>query len=448
MSKPKRPSTTTRTFGLYRRRPQGKGEAKRNVGAFILDIRIKDVPEFAGIPKRIAKSTEVFPGDRGADQLVREMKAMVKELIRNRDAETLRRIQDGSLSVRSAYTKWKTGRLHLAYGFEGEKLLKLWREHYAKSPFALATKKSREGMLNAVVSHGLLTEDHVVNDLPEVIARVRDHYGQRKRSVQFNAFRFEAIAFAKRKLRVDDSSPFLHAIRKTEPLKLFDRRDHHPIDTPRALRQFIESIEARKTIPTPARRAYQSAVLFMCLHSLRPEEFSHRQFEIDKHTGHLRIHGSKNPNAKRIVPLMMKLETNDQLPRGTAMNAVFKRLGSPIRCRDFRRTFALWGEKAGLPANRLRVYMGHADTMMTHLYQRQKPTKEMLDEDRERFERWFNEEWTKPIKEAREVKPIRASSLIGKPFPSSQNLRALARSVQSEWESDKHGPSDGSEDED
>lgn len=447
MPKPKRPSTSTRTFGLYRRRPQGKGEPKRFVGAYILDMRIKDVPEFAGINKRIVKSTEVFPGDRDAERLVREMKAMVKELIRNRDADPLKRIQDGSLSIRSAYTKWKTGRLHLAYGFEGENLLKLWRDYYAKASYAPATQKSRKAMLDALVSHGLLTDENVVNDLPDVLAGARDHYARRKKHQQFNTIRFEAVAFAKGKLRVDDASPFLQAVRKSEPLKLVGRREHHPLDTPRALRSLLESLEARETIPTPARRSYQSAALFMCLHGLRRDEFDRQQFETDKHTGHLRIHGSKNDNAKRVVPRMMMLETGDLMPNPASLNRIFERMGSPVRCRDFRRTYSVWCERAGIPANRLRVYIGHAEMTMTQLYQRQKITREMLDDDRERFRQWFDEEFQKPAPEPREVKPIRASTLLGKPFPSSQTLKDLVRLVKSDQEVDKRGPPDGSEDE-
>lgn len=114
--------------GLYRRRKLGKSGKLRDTGAYIIDIKIKQVPELKGIkPPRIAKTTGVFPGDRNAETVVSEMKQMVKELIRERDAGTLRKIHSNALSLASAYKKWKTGRIHLAEGHEDKRVVKSWR---------------------------------------------------------------------------------------------------------------------------------------------------------------------------------------------------------------------------------------------------------------------------------------------------------------------------------
>lgn len=429
MSTPRRRATASPTPGLYRRRLRGKGPRSHEVGAYILDIRIKDVPEFAGItPKRIAKSTEVFPGERDAERKVEEMKMMVKELIHERDHDTLRKIQAGDLTLASAYTSWKSGRLHLAYGFQGEPLLKLWREHYEKSPVSEITRKSRKATLNALVTHGLITDQHVVNELPDLLARIRDHYQQTKRHVQFNNVRVEALAFAKRKLKVDITSPFVQALRKSEPLKLINRREHHPFENPREYVAFCRAIDSRFA-PTRVKRAYMSSALFMCLHGLRPDEFARQSFEIDAHTGHLRIKGTKNENAKRIVPLVAKLEVGE-IPPLQMMNRTFQNMGSPVRCRDFRRTYAVWCEKAGVSHSRLRTYMGHGETTMTGLYQRSRPTRQSLDEDSVLLAKWFDEEMKKPEKQDAKAKPLAASTIFGKPFPTQ--LADVVRTMNAE----------------
>ncbi|MCX5761741.1 MAG: hypothetical protein NTW72_09585, partial [Gemmatimonadetes bacterium] len=79
----------TMARGLYRRRKAAKNGKLRDAGAYIIDMRIKNAPEFAGMNLRLVKTTGVLPQSRNASAIVQEMKLMIKELIRDRDAKTL-----------------------------------------------------------------------------------------------------------------------------------------------------------------------------------------------------------------------------------------------------------------------------------------------------------------------------------------------------------------------
>ena len=350
-------------------------------------MRIKNVPEFAGMRLRLAKSTEVFPGDRNAASVVREMKLMIKELIRTRDAATLKRIQDNKLTLASAHAKWRTGRLHLAEGHEDKRVVKAWREYYAKATMAEVTRKNRLSIIDALLSHELISNTAVVNELPEILADIRRHYEKEKQHNAFNSTRIELLAFLRRGLGFEDGSLFIQAVRKVPPLRQPRRKEHHPFESPRQMMEFCASLAGRQT---PHASVYAESVLFMCVHGLRPEEFAQRRFEVDSETLHLRIRGTKNENADRIVPLMVEYPAQLQPPRIETLNRLFERMGLPVRCRDFRRTYAVWCEAAGIVQSRIRAYMGHADSSVTHTYQRVKPRVAILDEDRDQLRAWLN----------------------------------------------------------
>jgi hypothetical protein len=372
--------------GLYRRRRHAKNGKTLNAGAYILDMRLKKVPEFAGLKLRLARTTEVYPTDRNAATIVREMKQMVKELIRDRDADTLKKIQSGAVSIPSAYQRWKQGRIHLAYGHEDQPIVKRWREYYRESSMAEITRVNRFAIIDALINHGLLSEKHVVAELPEILERIRDHYSRAKQHAIYNQVRQELLQFMLRKLRIEEGTPFHVAVRKIPPLPVLKRKEHHPFHSPRECYEFYRRMRRRKA---PRAEDYADAVLFMCLHGLRPEEFARGNFERDPKTGHLWIKGTKNPNADRVVPRVWAYKHPRPYPRIETLNRLFERMGIELRCRDFRKTFAIWCEQVGFTQSQIRLYMGHAGKEVTHTYQRVRPRQADLDEHAERMRRWF-----------------------------------------------------------
>lgn len=360
---------------------------------------------------RISRTTEVYPSDRNAATTVREMKSMVREFIRDRDAETLKKIQSGALSIPSAYRRWKQGRIHLAYGHEEQPVVKRWREYYRAAPMAEETRTNRLAVIAALLNHGLLTEKHVVAELPEVLEAIREHYLREKQPSIYNQARQELLQFVVRKLKIEKGSPFYLALAKVPPMKVEKRREHHPFQSPRECYDFYRRIKRRKA---PNADAYAEAVVFMCLHGLRPEEFARGNFERDPKTGHLWIKGTKNPNADRVVPRVWTFKYPPPYPRIETLNRLFERMKVEVRCRDFRRTFAVWCEQIGLTQSQIRLYMGHAGREVTHTYQRVRPRPEDLDAHAARLKVWFEENAVVRAPRRKQVQELSLESLHAK----------------------------------
>lgn len=412
-------------YGLYRRLKRGKTGRWKETGAYVIDMRIKRVPELAGIKARLFKTTGVSPGQRDAPRIVREMKLMIKELIQKRDADTLRRIQKNQLSLPSAHKRWVQGRLHLAEQHEDQPALKLWRRYYDTSIQSARTKENRHAILDSLVAKDLLTEKQVVNELPEILAKIQRYYAARKRHAAFNTIRIETRAFVTKGLGIEAGSPFVQAILRVRPLKELKPREHHPFYSPRDCAKFCGQLLSQSTPNAPL---YAESVLFMCMHGLRPEEFAFRKFAIDEDTDHLRVRGTKNPNANRVVPLSFRFE-RDNTPRVDTLNIAFERMGYKTRCRDFRRTFAIWCEAAGIPNSRLQAYMGHAAQSVTETYQSTVPKQVMLDADRKLLQKWYRAELDKePAKrdEGPVMSSFRALMQLRKPSLEKTRKQLLA----------------------
>jgi integrase len=395
---------------LSRRLKRGKSGRLVEAGAYLIAKQIPNVPDFAGIPKRIARTSGVFPGTRDAEKTVAGMKLMLKDLIQQRDADALRRIQKGQLTLPSAYKKWLQGRLHLSVDHEAKPLLKMWNKYLDESGLAMVTRENRRAIVASLVAKGLIADKHVVNDMPELLHAIRKRYAADKHANAFNAIRIEITAFVTKGLRMDKGDPFVLALKRVPQLPVPKRRPHHPFYTPRDCAEFCRALALR---PTPNAPLYAQSVLFMCRHGLRPTEFGSRRFDIDKETGHLRIGGTKNPNARRLVPLSFAF-SEAHPPRIDNLNETFERMGSVVRCRDFRRTFSIWCEAAGVPKSRIEAYMGHEPQSVTQTYQATRPRQDILDEDRDRLKKWYDAELAK-------------APVVRKKGPDSSAFRELMR---------------------
>lgn len=389
------------TRGLYYRRKADRSGKLRNVGAAVIDMRIKDVPEFAGMNLRISKTSGVHRGQRNGETIVAEMKLMIKELIRDRNATALRKIQDGTLTLPSAYKRWREGRIHLAEEFADRRVVKEWLDYLKEAPLAEKTKANRRAVVAALKAKELLTDQTVVNDLPAVVKKIHRHYAATKQAPAFNTIMIELGAFLTKGLGMERNSQFVNDVLRVPRLKQETRRDPHPFHTPRECAEFCARLLRR---PTPHSQHYVESVLFMCMHGLRPDEFSGRRFLIDPETEHLRVRGTKNPNAKRLVPLTLALPDFEPF-RVDTLNRMFTRMKSPVRCRDFRRTFSIWCLQAGIPENRIRAYMGHAGQNVTQGYQRTVPRQAMLDADRDLLRAWYLKEMDRAPKPRERVLP-------------------------------------------
>ena len=410
--------------GLYRRRTAHPKTGKlRHTGAYVREIHLPDVPEFAGMKRRFVRTTGLRPGDKNAEVIVAEMKRMIKELIRERDKGTLRKIEKNSMSLLSLHKWWLEGRVHLAREYEKFRVVEEWLRYYDESGHSAKTRVNRRAVVASLEAKGFLTDETVVNDLPGILAKIRKHYDAKKQSPAFNTIRIEMIAFLTKGLGMEKDSAFVRELDRVEPLPQGERREPHPLENPRDCADLCAQILKR---PTPAAGLYAESVLFMCKHGLRPEEFEGKRFEIDPTTEHLRITGTKNKNAKRVAPLSSSF-LQEKPPKIATLNMMFARMGSPVRCRDFRRTFAIWCESAGIPQARITAYLGHGAKTMTQRYQLNTPKQATLDLDRDQLQRWYDAELEKVPAARKKVTPRSTfRDLVQAVRPSLTKLKAAA----------------------
>lgn len=352
-------------------------------------VKIDLLTPFSSCP-RIAKSTGVYPDMPGSKETVAQMKLMIRDLIAKRDEETLKRIYRGDLKLLDAYHFWKQGRMSQAEGGLHENLIQQAEAYIAKSPHAATTKARGRSTIKALKAKGLLLEHHSVRDLADVLTAAREHYRVAKAFDMFNNTRFFFLGFVRTHLKHGRSSHLYKSIVEIEAFKVRVRKDHHPLTTPHAFEEFVRLILSRATLDEGTRRRYAQAVTMMCFHGFRPTEFANGNWERDKATGHLRIRGTKTIQSDRVVPLVYFFKGYKSQPlQVSTLNRMFERMGSPVRVRDFRRTYSIWCELAGIQRHRLQRYLGHAASTTTDIYQRVAPREEALTEDREKLKQWF-----------------------------------------------------------
>jgi len=198
-------------------------------------------------------------------------------------------------------------------------------------------------------------------------------------------------------------SPLYVAVKKIEQLRVTKRKDHNPFSTPRDLREVIQTIEGYQYLTDERKRLYIDCIMSMCFHPFRPSEFLELKWERDRSTGHLKILGTKTAQSNRIAPLLFypakyhsgQNGIGDYRLSHISLNRQLQRLGLSVRTRDFRRTYSVWCEKAGIERSHLMRYLGHAGKTTTDIYQRRAITREELDADATKLRSWIDQEVNK-----------------------------------------------------
>jgi hypothetical protein len=388
-------------FRTQARSPSGK---LRAYGTLVLDMRLKKLEEFRGMSLRLKKATGIPASARNAVEIVKQMKLMIRELERKRDVKKLRAIQNGDLSLASAFVLWQEGRLDLAEEHGDKKVLKHWRAYINTANRREITRRNRLVIVAALENHGFISAKNVLNDLPSLLKRIRLHYKNAKQLVMFNTIRIELLSFLKEGLELDEESGVVRAVKKVPRFKKLVRRKHHPFLSPSDCADFCREVKNGKSVH---KNHYANVILFACLHGVRPTELN--KIEIDPTTEHLKVVGTKNENADRVVPLLLspdQLPTNP--PKIDTLNRLFERMGSQVRVRDFRRTYSRWVEEAGISHLHYKVYLGHGSRTVTDLYQRADPDQSALDEDAKKLQVWFDKELKRTPTERQKPQPVSA----------------------------------------
>jgi len=366
------------------------------VGSYIIQITTR----FPSC-KRLQLTTSVYPETKNAPTVIQEMKLMLKEMNRNGDVERFLQLKNGKLKLIDVYHAYKAGREHLLYGNEGKNLLAELMAYTESGIHAEYTTKTTKGWLATFKKYGLISDNHVVADLPKVVQGAYNYYKPRKKHDMFNLSRVYFLGFLKNHCQHSSQSPLYQAIQRIERLKVTVRKQHNPLSTPHDLFALIQQVLDDKNVPQERREWYAEAILMMTLHPFRPTEFFQLKWERDTLTGHLRIKGTKTIQSNRVVPSLVypqhyrESRLNGFRLAEPRLNKILRKLKSPVRSRDFRRTYSIWAEKAGIERSHLLSYMGHVGRSQTDLYQRRALTRDELDTDLVKFRTFIENELKK-----------------------------------------------------
>jgi len=353
--------------------------------------------------KRLQLTTSVFPDTKNAANILSGMKKMLKEMSREGDRDRLVGMKNGSLKLIDVYNHWLSGRERLLVGNEGNNLFEELKRYQNSGVHSNATNIRASATLAAWKKYSLLDDTSLVRELPAIVQRAQSFYKARKQHDMFNNARMYFLGFIKTQLQHSVDSPLYVAVKKIEQLRVTKRKDHNPFSTPRDLREVIQTIEGYQYLTDERKRLYIDCIMSMCFHPFRPSEFLELKWERDRSTGHLKILGTKTAQSNRIAPLLFypakyhsgQNGIGDYRLSHISLNRQLQRLGLSVRTRDFRRTYSVWCEKAGIERSHLMRYLGHAGKTTTDIYQRRAITREELDADATKLRSWIDQEVNK-----------------------------------------------------
>jgi integrase len=219
------------------------------------------------------------------------------------------------------------------------------------------------------------------------------------------------ISVLKNHLGYDDDSMILKQVKRIPLVEIRHRREHNPLGS---VHDLIALGNRINTSGRWNRRVvdYKSWIYFMVFSGMRPTEFERGLWERDKKTGHLRIKGTKTVNAVRVIPNMMWLKPEVRRLASLQMRLINLDPPTDVRCRDFRRTAAIWWEKSGVQRSRYSYYLGHGAKDITGLYERRVPTEDELNEDRKRLLNWVETQRATPRVATKRVWSAKAEDFI------------------------------------
>jgi hypothetical protein len=363
-------------------------------GSYLVDVVTKTVG-------RIVKATGVFPTTKNGREKLEQIKLMLKDMDISRDEQRLTQIKLGKVKLLDALAAYQSGRMNAIEAYAGDALvpsMMKWLRNYSSSPYTLAQYTE---FIKRLERLGFITPVTRVRELPDVLRALKAKLNREGKAVYFRSVRQMFISYTKTGLGYDDDSTILKELKKISLIPVRSRREHHPFS------HFHELIDLGKRINSSGRWGnrtvdYRSWIFFMTLTGLRPTEFEKGAWERDVATGHIRIKGTKTMNANRVVPSIIWLSAEPRRLANLQMRLVNLEPPTPIRCRDFRRSAALFYEAAGIPRSRYSYYLGHGHRDVTGIYERHSPTVAQLDADREKVLAWSDEQrQNKPAKKPR-----------------------------------------------
>jgi integrase len=244
-----------------------------------------------------------------------------------------------------------------------------------------------------------------IADLPRVVQQHADLSADPRPAV-FNADRRAVLSFLG--TTVGRYHPLYGDVHRIEPLPVLNKRPINP-QTPEQIREltaWLQSYTPRGgRLPASMHRRgerhtmahHARTVWALCLTGMRPEEYweelvGDRKNEWELLPDRVQIRGTKGEAAMRDVPRLAIITkpATGQLAFRRALNTACKALGiKHLEPYDFRRSYGVWLDNAGIPDNRQDAYMAHGPQNMRALYRRPGDLTRWLADDREALSRYI-----------------------------------------------------------
>ena len=385
--------------GVHRIRKLRNGK-KVETGSYIIQFTTR----FSHC-KRLQLTTMIYPDTRNAATIIAEMKLMLKEMNRTADVERFIQLRDGKLKLCDVYEAWKSGKSHLLQGNEYKLLIPELEAYRTSGIHAASTASVAKAWFATFQKKQFMSDTSKIADLPQIVQKAQHHYTIRKKHEMFNLSRAYFLGFVKKHCGHSAQSTLYQSIQRVDILKITTRKLHRPFESPRDVDALIETVTSNNRITDAKKQMYSDAIQMLAFHPFRPTEFFQLNWERDTVTGHLRIKGTKTAQSVRVVPMLLFPTQYRASKLGAyrltdkALNDVIVPTGILSRSRDFRRSWAIWAEKANIPRSHIIAYMGHKGRQMTDLYQTREITRAELDEDCKKLQTFIdNERATTPPK--------------------------------------------------
>jgi hypothetical protein len=223
-----------------------------------------------------------------------------------------------------------------------------------------------------------LFRDHphaTLDQLPEVLQRVRERYRRRGQRNSFGQCKKVALAYSSR--TYGRYSALWRALANVQGL---ETSSHVHSGKARSVADVFDTVKAMK-------QPYGRYFISMCLLGTGTSEYLRDGFTVHDHW--VTIHGQKNTSRERRTMLLydgLVKPKPDRKPFDRALHEV-----QPTwTLYDARRCFSHWCEMASIPIVRIKTYMGHAAGNISELY-RQHEIDDYLLADAELLVRYIED---------------------------------------------------------
>ena len=276
--------------------------------------------------------------------------------------------RDGQLTLCDVYEAWKSGKSHLLQGNEFKLLISELEAYRTSGTHAASTAGIAKRWRATFQKKQFMSESSTIADLPQIVQKAQTHYALTKKYEMFNIGRNYFLGFVRTHCKHSPQSAPYQSIQRVELLQIARRTPHRPLESPRDVDALIAKINSNTRITDVKKR-------MLAFHPFRPTEFFQLKWERDKQTGHLRIKGTNTAQSVRVIPMLLYPTQYKASKLGSyrltdkALNNAIEPTGILSRSRDFRRSWAIWAEKAHIPRSHIIAYTGHKGRQMTDLYQ-------------------------------------------------------------------------------